>query len=223
MGGGGSSRWHSLARGGEGRDGKAGTRGQPTRAAPIQFGGKVGCSGWKNPALPWSVARPCCSYAHTVTRLRARPPTGELRVRREAMTHTCHAMPMPARAFTWDEQVVGSGLGECSPARSWDYSSLYLSVASGGDDTTCVKVRTRGRRATRHMLHDRLKTVRHLSLGQACACLRTWVDVCSRLLQGGESPQRFALSPPFMSVGTHYGRTPSCSPKICMPDVQVYN
>ncbi|KAG2441833.1 hypothetical protein HXX76_003441 [Chlamydomonas incerta] len=46
------------------------------------------------------------------------------------------------RLFTWDQQVVGSGLGACQASGSWDYSSLYLTVASGGQDNTCVKVYT---------------------------------------------------------------------------------
>ncbi|KAG2451722.1 hypothetical protein HYH02_003502 [Chlamydomonas schloesseri] len=44
------------------------------------------------------------------------------------------------KLFTWDEQVVGSGVGSCQAAISWDYVSLYLGMASGGQDTTCAKV-----------------------------------------------------------------------------------
>ena len=48
----------------------------------------------------------------------------------------------PPRWFTWDELVVGSGLGNCHTGETWGDVSTYLSLAQGGRDTSCMKVRT---------------------------------------------------------------------------------
>ncbi|PNW76924.1 hypothetical protein CHLRE_11g481350v5 [Chlamydomonas reinhardtii] len=46
------------------------------------------------------------------------------------------------RWFTWDELVVGSGLGNCHTGETWGDVSTYLSLAQGGRDTSCMKVYT---------------------------------------------------------------------------------